>query len=195
MAVTEAKHRDSPGFSALPEGCIASVVSFTSPSDAARDSDAVWASFLPPDWHLVVSRCASSLKERYFSLCDDPVLVDGGKMTVRYLMVDSEFEVSLLFILGLLLKILPNFVSIAQWLKMMSARALVAYVNPTCFAELFAGQAQREEMYHAILRGPLSITGDTQVMAPESHAQLQVIHYFLHLLTARMARPSALGSP
>ncbi|XP_056159633.1 F-box protein At2g02240-like [Syzygium oleosum] len=93
MAVTEAKRRDGPGFSALPEGCIASVVSFTSPSDACRlasvspvfksacDSDAVWASFLPPDWHPMVSRCASSLKELYFSLCDDPVLVNDGKLS------------------------------------------------------------------------------------------------------------------
>ncbi|KAI6690929.1 hypothetical protein NL676_027757 [Syzygium grande] len=93
MAVTEAKHRDGPDFSALPEGCLASVVSFTSPPDACRlasvspifksacDSDAVWASFLPPDWRLMVSRSASSLKELYFSLCDDPVLVGDGKMS------------------------------------------------------------------------------------------------------------------
>ncbi|KAF8023661.1 hypothetical protein BT93_F0991 [Corymbia citriodora subsp. variegata] len=93
MAVTKAKGRDSPDFSALPEGCIARVISFTSPPDACRlasvssifksacDSDAVWASFLPPDWRPMVSRSASSLKELYFSLCDDPVLVGDGKMS------------------------------------------------------------------------------------------------------------------
>ncbi|KAL3736712.1 hypothetical protein ACJRO7_025625 [Eucalyptus globulus] len=92
MAVAEAKGRDGPDFSALPEGCIATVVSFTSPPDACRlasvssifksacDSDAVWASFLPPDWLPMVSRSASSLKELYFSLCDDPVLVGDGTM-------------------------------------------------------------------------------------------------------------------
>ncbi|XP_030445335.1 F-box protein At2g02240-like [Syzygium oleosum] len=91
--MTEAKRRDGPDFSALPEGCIASVVSFTSPPDACRlasvspifksacDSDAVWASFLPPDWRPMVSRSTSSLKELYFSLCDDPVLVGDGKMS------------------------------------------------------------------------------------------------------------------
>ncbi|XP_039170583.1 F-box protein At2g02240-like [Eucalyptus grandis] len=94
MAVAEAKGRDCPDFSALPEGCIATVVSFTSPPDACRlasvssifksacDSDAVWASFLPPDWLPMVSRSASSLKELYFSLCDDPVLVGDGTMGV-----------------------------------------------------------------------------------------------------------------
>ncbi|KAF8015426.1 hypothetical protein BT93_H1051 [Corymbia citriodora subsp. variegata] len=96
MAVTEgAKPRGGPDFfSALPEGCIASVVSFTSPPDACRlatlsgnfkwacDSDVVWASFLPPDWRqMVSSRRVSSLKELYFSLCNDPVLSADGKMS------------------------------------------------------------------------------------------------------------------
>ncbi|KAF8015458.1 hypothetical protein BT93_H1081 [Corymbia citriodora subsp. variegata] len=75
MAVTEeAKGRDGPDFSALPEGCIARVVSLTSPADACRlasvspnfksacDSDAVWASFLPTDCCQMVSRNVSSLK-------------------------------------------------------------------------------------------------------------------------------------
>ncbi|KAK3416080.1 hypothetical protein EUGRSUZ_H01647 [Eucalyptus grandis] len=60
-AIEEAKRRDGPDFSALPEGCIARVVSLTSPADACRlatlspafksacDSDVVWASFLPPE--------------------------------------------------------------------------------------------------------------------------------------------------
>ncbi|KAL3725710.1 hypothetical protein ACJRO7_030698 [Eucalyptus globulus] len=93
MAAAEAaKGRDGPDFSELPEGCIARVVSFTSPTDACRlapvsslfrsacDSDAVWASFLPPECRQMVPRRVSSLKELYFSLCDDPVLVDDGKM-------------------------------------------------------------------------------------------------------------------
>ncbi|XP_048133515.1 F-box protein PP2-B10-like isoform X2 [Rhodamnia argentea] len=93
MAVTQGKGRDGPDFSALPEGCIASVISFTSPADACRlasvssvfnsacDSDAVWASFLPPGSRPMVSRSVSSLKELYFSLCDDPVLIGDGKMS------------------------------------------------------------------------------------------------------------------
>ncbi|KAF8036178.1 hypothetical protein BT93_C2013 [Corymbia citriodora subsp. variegata] len=96
MAVTKAKGRDGPDFSVLPEGCIARVISFTSPPDACRlasvssifksacDSDAVWASFLPPDWRPMVSRSASSLKELYFSLCDHPVLVGDGKMSFHW---------------------------------------------------------------------------------------------------------------
>ncbi|KAI3439373.1 uncharacterized protein J3R85_004788 [Psidium guajava] len=91
MAVAKGRGRDGPDFSALPEGCIARVVSFTSLADACRlasvsrifksacDSNAVWDSFLPPDCRLMVSRDVSSLKELYFSLCDDPVLIGDGK--------------------------------------------------------------------------------------------------------------------
>ncbi|KAL3725700.1 hypothetical protein ACJRO7_030692 [Eucalyptus globulus] len=89
-AIEEAK---GPDFSALPEGCIARVVSLTSPAEACRlatlspnfksacDSDVVWASFLPPECPQTVSRSVSSLKELYFSLCDDPVLIGDGKMS------------------------------------------------------------------------------------------------------------------
>ncbi|KAK3416075.1 hypothetical protein EUGRSUZ_H01641 [Eucalyptus grandis] len=89
-AIEEAK---GPDFSALPEGCIARVVSLTSPADACRlatlspsfksacNSDVVWASFLPPECPQTVSRSVSSLKELYFSLCDDPVLIGDGKMS------------------------------------------------------------------------------------------------------------------
>ncbi|KAL3725696.1 hypothetical protein ACJRO7_030689 [Eucalyptus globulus] len=84
---------EGPGFSALPEGCIAKVVSLTSPADACRlatlspdfksacDSDVVWTSFLPPERPQTVSRSVSSLKGLYFSLCDDPVLIGDGKMS------------------------------------------------------------------------------------------------------------------
>ncbi|XP_030461255.2 F-box protein At2g02240-like [Syzygium oleosum] len=92
-AVAEAKGRDGPDFSALPEGCVACILSFTSPHDACRlapvssvfrsacDSDAVWASFLPPEYRSMVRRSAPSLKELFFSLCDDPVIVGDGKMS------------------------------------------------------------------------------------------------------------------
>ncbi|KAK3416191.1 hypothetical protein EUGRSUZ_H02040 [Eucalyptus grandis] len=94
MAVTEATGRDGPDFSALPEGCIANIVSFTSPPDACRiasvspvfklacDSDVVWSSFLPPDCRSMASQSASSMKELYFSLCDHPVLICDGKMSL-----------------------------------------------------------------------------------------------------------------
>ncbi|KAI6695491.1 hypothetical protein NL676_023201 [Syzygium grande] len=94
MAVAGATEgRGGPDFSALPEGCIASAVSFTSPPDACRlasvssvfrsacDSDAVWASFLPPEYLSMAHRRAPSLKELYFSLCDEPVLAGDGKMS------------------------------------------------------------------------------------------------------------------
>ncbi|ESR41782.1 hypothetical protein CICLE_v100122622mg, partial [Citrus x clementina] len=75
----------------LPEGCIANVISLTTPRDACRlssvstvfksaaESDAVWERFLPPDYPTLLSDAASSSssssslhfsskKELYFSL-------------------------------------------------------------------------------------------------------------------------------
>lgn len=105
MVVDEAKKGPhSSDFSALPEGCIASVISFTSPHYACRlasvssifksacDSDMVWASFLPPDYCLMVHRSAPSLKELYFSLSDDPVLVGDRKMSNPPLLLTKSTE-------------------------------------------------------------------------------------------------------
>ncbi|XP_057961446.1 F-box protein At2g02240-like isoform X1 [Malania oleifera] len=82
----------------LPEGCIANILSLTSPADACRlslvsptflsaaDSDAVWHRFLSSYCHTLISRsCSSSLfagcsskKELFFRLCDFPFLIDEG---------------------------------------------------------------------------------------------------------------------
>ncbi|XVF41832.1 hypothetical protein PTKIN_Ptkin01aG0312000 [Pterospermum kingtungense] len=78
----------------LPEDCLSTILSFTSPEDALRsslvspvfrsavDSDLVWERFLPPDYHEIVSSSVtpmkfSSKKELFQCLCD-PVLIDGG---------------------------------------------------------------------------------------------------------------------
>ncbi|XP_004302127.1 PREDICTED: putative F-box protein PP2-B12 isoform X2 [Fragaria vesca subsp. vesca] len=84
----------------LPEGCIANVISLTTPPDACRlssvsrsfrsaaESDAVWSKFLPPDIPTNLSHsgpdapnCRSKSKELYLALCHDPVLIDEGKMS------------------------------------------------------------------------------------------------------------------
>ncbi|KAK6161353.1 hypothetical protein DH2020_004734 [Rehmannia glutinosa] len=87
-------------FSLLPEGCIANIISFTSPKDACRaaavslgfkpaaESDVVWERFLPPDYKEIVSGsnspvACSTKKELYFLLCQSPLLVDAGKMSFR----------------------------------------------------------------------------------------------------------------
>ncbi|KAJ6295327.1 hypothetical protein OIU78_023366 [Salix suchowensis] len=85
----------------LPEECWANVLSFTTPRDVCRfsavspifksaaESDVVWQSFLPndlqsflsttaPDGSLLMSS-ASSKKEVYFSICDNPIIVDNGR--------------------------------------------------------------------------------------------------------------------
>lgn len=82
----------------LPEGCIANILSLTSPRDACRlsvvatifrsaaESDAVWDSFLPPDYCDIISRSSGGLdsivfvskKQLFLHLCDHPFLIDGG---------------------------------------------------------------------------------------------------------------------
>ncbi|XP_057961062.1 putative F-box protein PP2-B12 [Malania oleifera] len=88
----------------LPEGCIANILSLTSPADACRlslvsstflsaaDSDAVWHRFLPSYCHTLISRsCSSSLfadcsskKELFFRLCDFPFLIDEGTKSFSF---------------------------------------------------------------------------------------------------------------
>ncbi|XP_044498590.1 putative F-box protein PP2-B12 [Mangifera indica] len=90
----------------LPEGCIADITCCTTPRDACRlslvsslfksaaESDAVWERFLPPDYQSIISNscpcpsssssppsllCLPSKKQLFLSLCDHPILIDGGK--------------------------------------------------------------------------------------------------------------------
>ncbi|KAM3267332.1 F-box protein PP2-B10-like [Capsicum chacoense] len=85
-------------FRLMPEGCISKILSLTSPKDAAQssavsqtfmsaaESDVVWESFLPSDYEDIVSTSDSpmdfpSKKQLYFSLCNSPILLDGGKLS------------------------------------------------------------------------------------------------------------------
>lgn len=85
-------------FALLSEGCVAYILSHTSPRDAARassisrgfkcfaNSDAVWEQFLPSDYQEIISRSVSpviysSKKELYFRLCDSPILLDDGNLS------------------------------------------------------------------------------------------------------------------
>ncbi|XVE78959.1 hypothetical protein DITRI_Ditri14bG0020200 [Diplodiscus trichospermus] len=80
----------------LAEGCIAKIVSATSPVDACRLSclstafrsaascDSVWGSFLPSDYQTILSDSSSSLafsskKDLFFYLSHNHVLIDQGK--------------------------------------------------------------------------------------------------------------------
>ncbi|KAI3752548.1 hypothetical protein L2E82_24582 [Cichorium intybus] len=82
------------GLNMLPEDCVSTILSLTSPADACRlmltsswlrsaaESDLVWSRFLPYDLPCILSRTHSqvrfsSKKELYFQLCDS-VLIDGG---------------------------------------------------------------------------------------------------------------------
>ncbi|KAJ8753013.1 hypothetical protein K2173_008800 [Erythroxylum novogranatense] len=87
--------------SALPEDCIENVLSLSGPRDTCRlsvisslfrsaaESDAVWQKYLPPDYRSIIARSAdpsiltrfSSLKDLYFSLCDNPILIDDAKLS------------------------------------------------------------------------------------------------------------------
>ncbi|XP_021909573.1 putative F-box protein PP2-B12 [Carica papaya] len=79
-------------FSALPEGCIANVLSLTTPKDTCRlslvskmyqsaaESDTVWERFLPSGYETMIpeSLLRRSKKEIYLSLCDNYILIDDG---------------------------------------------------------------------------------------------------------------------
>ncbi|KAM1354156.1 hypothetical protein ACFX2H_033550 [Malus domestica] len=100
MVLDDDHHHVHMDLQELPEGCIAKVVSLTTPRDACRfsavsksfmsaaDSDAVWDKFLPPDIPSILSQSSSSSstsssskKKLYLTLCENPVLVDDGKMS------------------------------------------------------------------------------------------------------------------
>ncbi|KAE9619076.1 hypothetical protein Lal_00047899 [Lupinus albus] len=87
------------GFESLPEGCIATILSRTTPLDtcilslvsrtfySASESDAVWASFLPSDYVSIFFRSVShssflstspspSNKSIYITLSQSPIIID-----------------------------------------------------------------------------------------------------------------------
>ncbi|KAK2643834.1 hypothetical protein Ddye_019029 [Dipteronia dyeriana] len=88
------------GILALPEGCIAAVISSTTPRDACRlacvstsfrsaaDSDVVWDRFLPSDYLSAISDSDSSpkssllsKKELYLRACHNPLLINEGNLS------------------------------------------------------------------------------------------------------------------
>lgn len=113
----EEKGEGISDFSSLPEGVVAKILSFTTPSDACRSSvvsttfvaaaqsDIVWDSFLPTDWEVLISRrkpsnlnfdpISSSKKGIFFSLCDTPLIIDdGNKVNFSIPLISLEFKVS-----------------------------------------------------------------------------------------------------
>ncbi|XP_022858582.1 F-box protein At2g02240-like [Olea europaea var. sylvestris] len=82
-------------FARLPEECISTILSLTSPMDttkfsiishgfkSASDSDNVWERFLPPDYRQIISTSVSPVlyatkKHLYFNLCHSPILLHEG---------------------------------------------------------------------------------------------------------------------
>ncbi|KAL5061605.1 hypothetical protein RYX36_023342 [Vicia faba] len=90
-------------FQELPEGCIATILSRTTPVDAGRfsviskpfrsaaDSDAVWNQFLPSDSNFIDSLISQSpslanaptKKALYLALSDRPIIIDNGHKSVQ----------------------------------------------------------------------------------------------------------------
>jgi len=87
-------------FEGLPEGCIADILSRTTPADACRlslvsklfhsaaESDALWERFLPSDYRSIISQCMfpdyPSKKALYLALSDRPVIIDEGKKVIVF---------------------------------------------------------------------------------------------------------------
>ncbi|CAI8606817.1 unnamed protein product [Vicia faba] len=90
-------------FQELPEGCIATILSRTTPVDAGRfsviskpfrsaaESDAVWNQFLPSDSNFIDSLISQSpslanaptKKALYLALSDRPIIIDNGHKSVQ----------------------------------------------------------------------------------------------------------------
>lgn len=104
----------------LPEDCISTIISLTSPPDALKLSlvssifrsavevDCVWDAFLPSDWQDIATNSVTPLKfsskrELFFCLCNS-ILIDGGnksfaldKSTGKKSYVMSAKELSILY--------------------------------------------------------------------------------------------------
>lgn len=81
----------------LPEDCVSTICSLTSPEDACRlsmvsssfrsaaESDLVWERFLPSDYRDILARTLEPLKfsskKELFLLFSDSILLDGGKQS------------------------------------------------------------------------------------------------------------------
>jgi hypothetical protein len=160
----------------LPEECISSVMSFTSPPDACRsssvstsfrsvaESDAVWGSFLPPQYQSIISRsadssslCFSSKKELYLHLCDHPLLIDDGRKVYIYSTPTPPFLIiSLCIYIYIYIYVIDIDVSLTH-------------------AELLVGEKEREDMLHAISKGPRHcLDGYSQVLDMDFFARGQV---------------------
>ncbi|XP_045809080.1 F-box protein PP2-B10-like [Trifolium pratense] len=90
-------------FEDLPEGCISTILSRTTPLDAGRlslisktfhsaaDSNAVWDQFLPSDTNFIDSIISQSpslaniptKKALYLALSDRPIIIDNGKKSFQ----------------------------------------------------------------------------------------------------------------
>lgn len=97
----------------LPEECVATIISFTSPKDACQlslvspsfkeiaDSEAVWANFLPSDCEDIIDQSSTptlnllSKKQIYAYLCDYHVLFDNGNMVRLSFKSKGDFNLSL----------------------------------------------------------------------------------------------------
>jgi len=94
-------------FEELTEGCIAAILSSTTPVDVGRlslisknflsasDSDAVWNRFLPSDISSIISHFPSlanipTKKDLYIALSDCPIIIDNDKKVFFFLNADLD---------------------------------------------------------------------------------------------------------
>ena len=96
------KHQRMTRFEELPEGCIATILSRTTPIDVGRfsvlskifrsatDSDDVWNRFLPSDISSILSQSSSlanipTKKGLYLALSDRPIIIDHGQKVLFFI--------------------------------------------------------------------------------------------------------------
>ncbi|GMY21814.1 F-box protein PP2-B15-like [Fagus crenata] len=154
----------------LPEDCVSTILSFTSPTDtfrssmvsstfrSAAESDFVWERFLPADYKDVVSRLDTPLsytamKELFHSLCNS-VLIDGGRKSFK--LEKSSGKISYMLSARELSITWGNDPMYWSWKSIPQSRFLeVAELRTTCceredgwmeieLGEFFSGEAYEE---------------------------------------------------
>ncbi|XP_028791938.1 F-box protein At2g02240-like [Neltuma alba] len=123
----------------LPADCISNIISLTSPKDACRsssvsslfktaeDSDNVWEKFLPQDYKDMIAESSSqsfisslNKKQIFFHLCDHPVLLNDGEMSLG-LEKDSGKKCCILGAKSLAI-VLGDTKSYWQWISLPESR-------------------------------------------------------------------------
>lgn len=174
----------------LPEGCISTILSLTSPIDAckssvvsstfrmASDSDVVWERFLPSDYKQILLRSVYSThnfefltkKELYLRLRREPVMLDNGtkvstKLKLIILVIVFDFVINFLQIFSL-----DKSTGKIQYMLGARELSIADGNNPLCWSWKLAPESRFSEVITLRSITNLKIRGKikTSMLSPET---------------------------